>query len=107
MWNARVGRRTIIAAGALGAAAVGGGAQALTRGRPAAAAQTRLSATVTGVDYPGLRKALTGRLLRPGDPGYATAAQPFNAALGVRHPAAIAQVSSRADVATCIRRVRG
>jgi FAD/FMN-containing dehydrogenase len=60
-----------------------------------------------GVDWTALRKALDGPLIRPGDSGYASAAMPFNAALGVRSPAAIAQVASRADVATCVRRVRG
>jgi len=61
----------------------------------------------TGVDYAGLRKALKGALLLPGDAGYATAATPYNAALGVRRPAAIANVAGAGDVGTCVRRVRG
>jgi FAD/FMN-containing dehydrogenase len=72
-----------------------------------AAASRSAAAPATGVNWPALRRALDGALIRPGDPAYAAAARPFNAALGIRSPAAIAQVRSRADVATCVRRVRG
>ena len=87
-------------------------AMAVATGTVAAAATAvatsdSAAARVAGVDWVALRKALKGPLIRPGDPKYAAAARPFNAALGVRSPAAIAQVSSRADVATCVRRVRG
>jgi FAD/FMN-containing dehydrogenase len=50
---------------------------------------------------------LSGSLLRAGDTGYTTAARPFNAALGVRRPAAIAKVASTADVAACVRLAGG
>jgi FAD/FMN-containing dehydrogenase len=54
------------------------------------------------LDLAKLRAALTGRLVLPGDAAYAVAAQPYNAALGTRQPAAIAQVASAKDVATCV-----
>jgi FAD/FMN-containing dehydrogenase len=66
-----------------------------------------VSRAAGAVDYAALKKALTGSLLRPGDPGYATAARPFNIALGTRHPAAIARAAGRPDVVTCVKRVRG
>ena len=97
MGVSRFGRRRFLGLSAVvGAAAVA----APLLGEPFAAA-------ATGVDYVGLKKALKGSLLRPGDAAYATAARPFNAALGVRKPAAIAQVAGAADVSTCVRRVRG
>src|SRR6185436_11555920 len=65
------------------------------------AAGRSAAAPATGVNWTALRRALDGALIRPGDPAYAAAARPFNAALGIRSPAAIAQVRSRADVATC------
>jgi FAD/FMN-containing dehydrogenase len=70
-------------------------------------AREPVAAAATGVDYAALKRALKGPLLRPGDPGYSTAAKPYNAALGVRKPAAIAKVVNTADVSTCVRRVRG
>jgi FAD/FMN-containing dehydrogenase len=94
--SAAIGRRGFLAL----AAVAGAAACAPSIVRPA-------SAAVSGVDLGALKKALTGPLLRPGDAGYATAAQPFNAALGVRRPAAIAKVANRADVSTCVRRVAG
>jgi FAD/FMN-containing dehydrogenase len=66
-----------------------------------------LAAAAGGVDYAGLKKALKGPLLRLGDVGYTAAAKPYNSALGVRRPAAIAEVASVDDVRTCVRRVRG
>lgn len=89
------GRRRFLG---LTAAAVAGAA---LLGEPVA------SAAATGVDYAGLKRALKGPLLRAGDAGYATAAMPYNSALGVRKPAAIAKVASTGDVQTCVRRVRG
>jgi hypothetical protein len=65
------------------------------------------AARAAGVDWAALSHALDGPLLRPGSAEYDSAAMPFNAALGVRTPAAIARVANRADVATCVRRVRG
>jgi FAD/FMN-containing dehydrogenase len=96
----RVGRRSFLALGALGAVATVGGVAACT-------SPTARPKPATGVDLAGLKKALDGPLILPGDSRYATAAQPFNAALGVRKPAAVAQVANRADIRTCILRVRG
>jgi FAD/FMN-containing dehydrogenase len=59
------------------------------------------------VDYAGLKRALKGTLLRPGDAAYAAAAKPYNIALGVRKPAAIAKVANTDDVRTVVKRVRG
>jgi FAD/FMN-containing dehydrogenase len=97
MEESTFGRRTFLTvAAAAGAALVAGPGAGEA---PAAAA--------TGVDYAALKKALKGTLLRPGDAGFSTAARPYNAALGVRRPAAIARVAGTADVSACIKRVRG
>jgi len=60
-----------------------------------------------GVDFAGLRSGLTGTVLLPQDAGYTAAAKPYNAALGIRRPAAIIRVADTADVATCVRRAGG
>ncbi|MFI5958115.1 FAD-binding oxidoreductase [Cryptosporangium sp. NPDC051539] len=72
-----------------------------------AAAPVKASTTPAGLDLPGLRRALQGNLLLPGDNGYPTAATPFNTALGTRKPAAIAQVADADDVRACITRAGG
>jgi FAD/FMN-containing dehydrogenase len=61
------------------------------------------SSVKPGSTWTALDQKLTGVLLRPGDQGYATAAKPYNAALGVRRPAAIARVAGRRDVTACVR----
>src|SRR3954469_11899727 len=97
MERSTFGRRTFLTlAGGAGAAAVTG-----------RVAGERLAEAAAGVDYTALKSALKGPLLRPGDAGYATAAKPYNAALGTRKPAAIAKVAGTADVRTCVRGVRG
>src|SRR4051794_175199 len=97
MERSTFGRRTFLTlAGVAGAAAVTG-----------PVAGERLAEAAAGVDYTALKRALKGPLLRPGDAGYATAGKPYNAALGVRKPAAIAKVANPADVRTCVTRVRG
>ncbi|ONF71378.1 FAD-binding oxidoreductase [Amycolatopsis keratiniphila] len=60
-----------------------------------------------GIDLDGLGKAMSGRLLRPGDAGYELAARPWNQALSARRPAAIALAGDRDDVAECVRRAGG
>ncbi|WP_165956658.1 FAD-dependent oxidoreductase [Kribbella antibiotica] len=50
---------------------------------------------------------MSGRLLRPGDSGYAEAARTWNLALPARQPAAIAQVANQADVIACIQKAAG
>src|SRR4051812_27100607 len=97
MEHSRFGRRQFLGLTAAAGAAVAG---VTMLGEPVAAA-------ATGVDYAGLRRALKGTLLRPGDAGYTAAAKPYNSALGVRRPAAIAKVAGADDVRTCVRRVRG
>ncbi|BFU45430.1 FAD-binding oxidoreductase [Krasilnikovia sp. MM14-A1004] len=97
MGEVRFGRRRFLALTAAAGAAVAGTG---LLGEP-------LAEAATAVDYAGLKRALTGPLLRPGDTGYATAAKPYNSALGVRKPAAIAKVAGADDVRTCVRRVRG
>ena len=97
MGESRFGRRKFLGVTAAAGAVVAGSA---LLGEP-------LAAAASGVDYAGLKRALKGSLLRPGDAGYAAAARPFNAALGVRRPAAIARVAGADDVSTCVRRVRG
>jgi len=97
MGSSRFGRRRL-----LGLAAIAG-----TVAVAGPLAGGRLADAATGVDYAALKNALRGPLLRPGNSGYSTAAKPFNVALGVRKPAAIAKVANVADVGTCVRRVRG
>ncbi|MFG1928473.1 FAD-dependent oxidoreductase [Cryptosporangium sp. NPDC048952] len=82
---------------------------ATASGAPAGAAPAASTASPSpaALDLPGLRKALKGQLLIPGDAGYATAAQPFNVALGTRKPAAIAKVANVDDVRTCVKRAGG
>jgi FAD/FMN-containing dehydrogenase len=60
-----------------------------------------------GVDFAALRRAIKGTVLLPGGSGYSSAALPFNAALGIRRPAAIVRVAEAFDVATCVRRAGG
>ncbi|MFB6724185.1 FAD-dependent oxidoreductase [Kribbella sp. NPDC056345] len=50
---------------------------------------------------------MTGRLLRPGDSGYAEAARTWNLALPARQPAAVAQVANQADVIACVQKAAG
>ncbi|HEY3261839.1 MAG TPA: FAD-binding oxidoreductase [Pseudonocardiaceae bacterium] len=97
MGQSGFGRRQFLGLTAAAGAAVAG---ARLLGEP-------LAAAASGVDYAGLKRALKGPLLRPGDAGYTAAAKPYNAALGVRRPAAIAKVAGADDVRTCVRRVRG
>ena len=85
--------------GFLGLALAGGGTLAATAG-------SRAAADPGGVDWTALRAAVAGPLIRPGDRLYTAAATPYNAALGVRRPAAIARVASRADIGICVKRVR-
>jgi FAD/FMN-containing dehydrogenase len=92
-----VGTQTVGRRGFL--ALAGGGALAATAG----VAEARAAG---GVDWKALRAAVTGPLIRPGDALYAAAATPYNAALGVRTPAAIARVAGRADIGICVKRVR-
>ncbi|WP_205752746.1 FAD-binding oxidoreductase [Cryptosporangium phraense] len=66
-----------------------------------------MKAAGAGVDLPGLRRALHGKLLLPGDGGYASAATPFNTALGTRKPAAIALVADATDVRTVVTKAGG
>jgi FAD/FMN-containing dehydrogenase len=97
MGEFKFGRRRFLGLTAVAGAAAAGAAML---GEPHAEA-------ATGVDYAGLKRALTGSLLRPGDAAYAAAARPYNSALSVRKPAAIAKVAGTDDVRTCVRRVRG
>ncbi len=60
-----------------------------------------------GVDFAGLRRALNGTVLLPGDAGYSGAAMPYNAALGTRRPVAVIRVADTGDVATCVRSAGG
>src|SRR5664279_114002 len=102
-------RRFLAFAGLAGAGiTLGGGRAALaTTSKSGTAAGMEHMAAGPSVDFVALRKALTGTLLLPGDGGYPVAAQPYNAALGVRRPVAIARVANTADVVTCVRRAGG
>jgi FAD/FMN-containing dehydrogenase len=105
-------RRRFLALGALAGAAAcsgpaGAASTASTGARTSAALLASTSPSPTGVDLAGLKKALQGPLILPADSRYTVAAQPYNSALGVRKPVAIAQVATRADVSTCVQRAGG
>jgi len=107
-----VGRRGFLALAAVAGAAACAPqfvrqTSAVAAGAPQSERPASAVAAVSGLDLAALKKALTGPLLRSGDAGYAVAAQPFNAALGVRKPLAVAKVAKVADVTTCVRRVAG
>ena len=53
-------------------------------------------------DWSALARALSGPLVRPGNPEYATATQLFNPAVDSATPQGIAFCQSAADVATCL-----
>lgn len=54
-------------------------------------------------DLDELARKLTGRLLRPDDPGYDEASRPANGRYAATRPIAVAQCADEADVATCVR----
>jgi FAD/FMN-containing dehydrogenase len=97
-----ISRRRFLA----GAAAAGGGVLAGAAGLRVAP-PVLAAGTAADIDLDGLRRALTGRLLRPGDSDYAGAARPWNLALPTRSPLAIAQVADSADVVACVQRAGG
>lgn len=112
-----VSRRGFLALGGLAAAAACAGPKSARATAPAsssvapAAASPVAGSPVGGspaaLDFAGLRRALRGSLLLPADSGYATAAQPYNVALGTRRPAAIAKVATVEDVRACVVRAGG
>jgi FAD/FMN-containing dehydrogenase len=93
-------RRFLSATAAAAGIAVAGGV---------ASRNVRANATEAAdpIDLDGLKTALTGQLLRPGDPAFGRAAQPWNLALPARSPAAIALVANQTDVIACIQRAGG
>ncbi len=64
------------------------------------------STTISGPprpsDWSALARSLSGPLVRPGSPSYATATQLFNPAVDSATPQGIAYCESAADVATCL-----
>ncbi|WP_062344639.1 FAD-binding oxidoreductase [Herbidospora yilanensis] len=53
-------------------------------------------------DWRALDRTLKGRLVRPGDPSYATAKRVFNVAFDNAAPRAVAYCATAADVAACV-----
>ncbi|GAA0232004.1 FAD-binding oxidoreductase [Cryptosporangium japonicum] len=104
MTGSALSRRGFLALGGLAAVAACTETKAV---RTATTAPSAAASPTAALDLPGLRTALTGQLLLPGDAGYTTAAQPFNVALGTRKPAAIAKVANVDDVRACITRAGG
>ncbi|GAA0622316.1 FAD-binding oxidoreductase [Kribbella sandramycini] len=96
--HAGFSRRRFLAAGAAVAGATALGGTLVPRAIARSAAE---------IDYAGLKAAMAGKLLRPGDSGYSEAARTWNLALPSRQPAAIAQVANQADVIQCIQRAAG
>ena len=60
----------------------------------------------TGPNWDALARALRGRLIRSGSPGYQDAALPQNLRYAARRPAGIARCADTADVGTAIRWAR-
>lgn len=86
-----------------------GGALVATGGRPAsAAARQRASGFAAGPpDWSALSARLSGRLLRPGDPGYPVARLGYNELNDDQLPAAVARCTSAEDVRICLDAARG
>ncbi|MBY8853017.1 hypothetical protein K7G98_34220 [Saccharothrix sp. MB29] len=53
-------------------------------------------------DWHRLRRALTGRLVLPGDADYDRVRRPFNTVYAHRRPAAVALRADESDVARCL-----
>ncbi|ONI91822.1 FAD-binding dehydrogenase [Saccharothrix sp. ALI-22-I] len=53
-------------------------------------------------DWDRLRRALTGRLVLPGDDAYDTVRRPYNRVYAHRRPAAVALCADESDVARCL-----
>jgi FAD/FMN-containing dehydrogenase len=102
-------RRAFLAAAVGGAAAVAvpgiasaAGARPLGPAGPAGSAGGARSAGPTAADWTALGKDLAGRLVRPGESGYATAKLLFDPRFDRQSPAGIAYVKNPHDVSTCL-----
>lgn len=61
---------------------------------------------VSESDWSALAKAVSGRVLRPGDPGFGPASTPFNERFAAVTPAGVVTVADTADIRTAIRWAR-
>jgi hypothetical protein len=69
---------------------------------PPSSTSTTNAGPPTSSDWSALERSLSGPLVRPGSPSYATATQLFNPAVDSATPQGIAYCESAADVATCL-----
>ncbi|MGW0754024.1 FAD-binding oxidoreductase [Streptomyces sp. NPDC002587] len=71
-------------------------------GSAAAAVLASVAATVRGPDYGALARAIDGRVVLPGDRGYAEARQLFQPRYDALAPGAVAYPAHAGDVAVCL-----
>lgn len=91
MTHPRLSRRDFLSVGALGVAGALGAA-----GAPAAVATPQ--GGPSAAQWAALAKSLRGRVVRPGDPAYATARLLYDPRFDGQRPAAVAQCASAGDV---------
>jgi len=104
-----ISRRAFLQAAGLGATAVAVAACAPTTGTPGPTTTSASPAPTTTTrppavpaDWAKLRGQLAGKLVLPGDAGYATAKLAYNPLFDSRKPAAVAQVANPSDVQACV-----
>ncbi|WP_406343335.1 FAD-binding oxidoreductase [Streptomyces sp. NBC_00648] len=106
-------RRSLLAAGAAGAALAAATASACTSGAPreqpsksgpptATGGTGRPSAGASPAAWTALARSLAGSLVRPGDAAYPTARQLYNTRFDSLEPAAVAYVANDSDVQECL-----
>ena len=93
-----ISRRDLFAGTALAAA---GAAGVSARPRPQPHSHPRPHRG-RGPDWEALARRLNGRLLRPGDPGYAAASVPYNKRYAAIRPGGVALCADTADVQTAL-----
>ncbi len=103
-----IDRRTVLRWGGIGALTLAGCGHTKPRGAPGTTTTSAATAPPTNSTVPGpvpwaqLAQQMTGRLVRPDDPGYAFARQLYDPRYDAIHPAAIAYCASPTDVQRAI-----
>jgi hypothetical protein len=94
-----VSRRSLLTWAGIAAAAAATGCSVDAEDDAAAAEEEDL---VSAADWSGLESRLHGKLVRPGQPAYASARLSYNPLYDDRMPAGVAEVANAADVQQCI-----
>jgi FAD/FMN-containing dehydrogenase len=115
-----IDRRLFLRAAGLGvtasALAACGAGQPLARSSPSAGISSATTTSATGaatpatpraIDYAALRARLTGWLITPDQPRYASVSHGFNPLFDSHQPAAVAGCATAADVQACVRAAAG